>query len=464
MKKLISIGTFVIALVAGLMQATPRGQAAQAPQGWAGAYSDAQAGRGEKLYGGNCAACHGPQLLGGDRAPAVAGPAFVARWQGKTLNDLVDYVYTQMPLHGAGALARQQSADIVAFMLKKTGVAAGTGDLNGGSAGPATRNAGELKATGYYTKAQAIRGKTAFNRNCAFCHTVDKTLFSEENNKFILPRTFGGRFVERVYHGQVLYPTVYHLFSKLQSMPAFNTKSISEQVRADILAYILENNDLPAGDEELTPEPARMKNMILGEKGFQSLFNGKDFTGMKFVVNPNCTAQPDGCGQAVPSPDLIHVENGEIVCQCNVHGYFYWDKPYGDFTFRFEQKFEKPADWDPSDKLYFGGTGALIFITPPHRTFPRSVEIEGRYYDFGEPFLIGGKGKVQYDHGAWMKVATPVGAWDKVEIASKAGVVKTYINGALVSTLSDHDYKPGPIGMQLEGAPVRWRNLRVKVE
>jgi hypothetical protein len=61
-------------------------------------------------------------------------------------------------------------------------------------------------------------------------------------------------------------------------------------------------------------------------------------------------------------------------------------------------------------------------------------------------------------------VATPLGSWDKVEIASKAGVVKTYINGALVSTFSEHDYKPGALGMQLEGAPVRWRNLRVKVE
>ena len=461
MKKLLLLGVFVLSIAGLLLQVGVQGQAAQ---DWAGSYSEAQAARGEKLYGGNCAVCHGPQLLGGDRAPAVAGPALTARWQAKPLPELLDYVYLQMPLHGPGGLSRQQSADIVAFMLKKSGVAAGAADLNGGTAAPATRTTEALKARGFYTRAQAIRGKTAFNRNCAFCHTVDKKLFSEENNTFILPRTFGGRFIERVYHGQVLYPTVYHLFSKLQSMPAFNTKSISEQMRADITAYILENNDLPAGDEELTPDAVRMKNMILGEKGFESLFNGKDFTGMKFVVNPNCTAQPDGCGSVAPSPDLIHVENGEIVCQCNIHGYFYWDKPYGDFTFRFEQKFEKPADWDADDKLYFGGTGALIFIAPPHRTFPRSVEIEGRYYDFGEPFLIGGKGKVEYDHDAYMKVATPVGSWDKVEIASKAGVVKTYINGALVSTLRQHDYKPGPIGMQLEGAPMRWRNLRVKVE
>ena len=461
MKKLLLLGVFVLSIAGLLLQVGVQGQAAQ---DWAGSYSEAQAARGEKLYGGNCAVCHGPQLLGGDRAPAVAGPALAARWQAKPLPELLDYVHLQMPLHGPGGLSRQQSADIVAFMLKKSGVAAGAADLNGGSAAPATRTTEPLKARGFYTRAQAIRGKTAFNRNCAFCHTVDRKLFSEENNTFILPRTFGGRFIERVYHGHVLYPTVYHLFSKLQSMPAFNTKSISEQMRADITAYILENNDLPAGDEELTPDAVRMKNMILGEKGFESLFNGKDLTGMKFVVNPNCTAQPDGCGSVAPSPDLIHVENGEIVCQCNIHGYFYWDKPYGDFTFRFDQKFEKPADWDADDKLYFGGTGALIFIAPPHRTFPRSVEIEGRYYDFGEPFLIGGKGKVEYDHDAYMKVATPVGSWDKVEIASKAGVVKTYINGALVSTLRQHDYKPGPIGMQLEGAPMRWRNLRVKVE
>ena len=173
MTKLLKCAAFLLTVAGVFMLAGAQGQAAQA-QEWAGAYSEKQAARGEKLYGGNCAVCHGPQLAGGDRAPAVAGPAFAARWQGKPLVELLDYVYLQMPLHGPGGLSRQQSADIVAFLLKKGGAAAGAADLNGGSAAPATRTTEPLKARGFYTSAQAIRGKAAFNRNCAFCHTVDR--------------------------------------------------------------------------------------------------------------------------------------------------------------------------------------------------------------------------------------------------------------------------------------------------
>jgi cytochrome c len=456
----------LMAMVFGLLQAGTQGQGAKTE--WSGTYTEAQATRGNALYAGNCGMCHGPAMAGGDRAPAVAGNAFVARWQGKPLMALLDYVHIQMPLHSPGGLSRQQSADIVAAMLKKGGIPAGPAELRGGPPPPlvmdtSLRPSANAGADGYYTKNQAQRGRIAFNRNCAFCHSVDRTLWSAENNSTIMPRTFGGRFIERVYHGHVLYPTVYHLYSKLQSMPAFDTKSVSAQMRTDIVAYILEANDVPAGHVELTPDPVQMKSLILGERGFESLFNGKDISGLRFVVGPNCTAAPDGCGKLSPG-DMITIENGELRCECNVHGYFYWDKAYKDFTFRFEQKFERPEGWDPEDKLYFGGTGALIFIQPPHRVFPRSLEIEGRYFDLGEPYPIQGKGKVSYDHEARMRAATPVGGWDLVEIASKDGVVKTSVNGVLVSTFTEHDYPAGQIGMQTEGSPVSWRNLRIKAE
>jgi quinoprotein glucose dehydrogenase len=410
--------------------------------------------------------CHGKDLNGTAAAPAAGGPAFSARWQARPLAELLDYVHLQMPLHSPGGLSRQQSADIVAYMLSQSKVPAGTAELSGGPVAAARPHDGEdgVVTKAYYTKEQALRGKAAFNRNCGFCHNVDAKLYSVEDSRTILPRTFGGHFVERVYHDHVLYPTVYHLFSKLQSMPAINTKAISEQTRADILAYILENNGLPAGDEELTPHAGRMKNMVLGEAGFEPLFNGKDFTGIKFVMGTNCTAQPVGCGKLEPG-DTLKAEDGEIRCNpCNIFGYFYWPKKYQNYTFRFEQKFIRPADWDAEDMLYFGGTGALIFIQEPHRVYPRSIEIEGRHYDLGEPYAIGGKGTIKYDHEARLRAGRRVGEWDSIEIASKDGTVTTSINGVVVSTISQHDYPPGMIGMQAEGGPVAWRNLRIKAE
>ena len=429
---------------------------------WEGVYTAEQASRGQNVYTENCTACHDGDLTGGERAPALAGPAFSARWVDRPVAELLEYVHAQMPLQSPGGLSREQSADVVAFMLQRGEFAAGSTALAVAPAVDVDVAAGR-GVGGFYTTAQAARGKTAFNRNCAYCHSVDSELWSAENNASIMPRTFGGRFVERVYHGHVLYPTVYHLYEKLKSMPAFDTNSLTPQTRVDILAYILERNDLPAGDTELTPDTGVMKSMMLSEAGFEPLFNGRDFSGFNFVIGPNCAPAPDGCGKTDPG-DVLWVENGEIRCACNVHGYFYWEDIYEDFTFRFEQRLERPAEWDPADRLYFGGTGALVFIQKPHRVFPRSLEIEGRYFDLGEPFPIGGKADITYDHDARMRAGRPVGEWDAIEIASRDGVVRTSINGTLVSTTSEHDYPAGQLGMQTEGAPVAWRNLRIKVE
>src|SRR6476659_6262573 len=65
---------------------------------WNPTYSEAQAKRGEKLYGENCIACHGADLRGGDRAPALAGAAFTDRWSTRPLADLLEYAQVQMPL------------------------------------------------------------------------------------------------------------------------------------------------------------------------------------------------------------------------------------------------------------------------------------------------------------------------------------------------------------------------------
>jgi hypothetical protein len=451
-------------LTTGLLQARMHGQST--PAGWQGSYSDAQASRGEPLYAANCATCHGADLAGSEKGPALAGVSFAARWTGRTLTELLDYIHLQMPLNSAGGLSRQQSADVLAYMLRKGGVPAGGAELSGGPMPPPRDGEASKIGTGpagYYTRAQALRGRTAYNRNCLFCHPVDANLWTLENNSSIGVRTLGGRFIERVYHGRVLYPSVYHLYTKLLAMPGFDNKAISPQVRADILAYILERNDLPAGEEELTPDAGRMKAMPLGERGFEPLFNGRDFSGLKFVIGPNCLAAPDGCAKPTPG-NVLRVEDGEMRCECNVHGYFYFDRTFKDFTFRFEQKFELPPDWDPNDPLYFGGTGVLLFIQPPHRVWPRSVEIEGRYYDLGEPLAIRGKGKVSYDHKTRLRVGRPVGEWDQIEIVSRAGTVTTSINGIVVSTFTDHDYPAGFIGVQTEGAVTWWRNIRIKPE
>ena len=94
-----------------------------------GVYTEAQAKRGETGYAQACASCHGPDLSGVDSAPSLAGPEFLASWSDQTVDDLFERARTTMPADAPGSLSRQQYADVVAFILSKDGMPAGSAEL-----------------------------------------------------------------------------------------------------------------------------------------------------------------------------------------------------------------------------------------------------------------------------------------------------------------------------------------------
>ena len=101
---------------------------------WGGVYTEAQAKRGETVYGQSCASCHAPDLSGMDAAPALTGPEFAVGWDTMTLDDLVERVRTSMPADAPGSLKREDYVDVVAFMLSKNGFPTGERELPADSA------------------------------------------------------------------------------------------------------------------------------------------------------------------------------------------------------------------------------------------------------------------------------------------------------------------------------------------
>jgi mono/diheme cytochrome c family protein len=94
-----------------------------------GVYSDAQAGRGESLYGAQCASCHGPDLGGTQLAPQLAGQDFISGWTDRTVGELFDRIRLTMPEDGPGRLSDQQYVDVVAFIIKSNGFSSGDAEL-----------------------------------------------------------------------------------------------------------------------------------------------------------------------------------------------------------------------------------------------------------------------------------------------------------------------------------------------
>ena len=96
---------------------------------WTGVYTAAQAGTGETVYFDTCARCHGEDLEGRERAPALAGATFGQRWDGATLKKLFERVEQMPPDDPAARLTPQKYIDVLAFLLSANEVPAGTAKL-----------------------------------------------------------------------------------------------------------------------------------------------------------------------------------------------------------------------------------------------------------------------------------------------------------------------------------------------
>lgn len=61
--------------------------------------------------------------------PALTGGVFTSTWNDLSVGDLFERVRISMPLDRPGTLSRQQSADVIAFILKANRWPAGATEL-----------------------------------------------------------------------------------------------------------------------------------------------------------------------------------------------------------------------------------------------------------------------------------------------------------------------------------------------
>src|SRR3954447_12575670 len=100
-------------------------QAQQSRSSASGVYSAEQASAGEKIYFDKCATCHGDDLGGRERAPALTGAAFVDAWSGKDLRQLLDRLEA-MPPTAPKSLSAPEYASVLAFLLRTAEMPSGS--------------------------------------------------------------------------------------------------------------------------------------------------------------------------------------------------------------------------------------------------------------------------------------------------------------------------------------------------
>ena len=94
---------------------------------------------------------------------------------------------------------------------------------------------------GVFTAAQAARGKARFEQDCASCHRENLTGASA-------PALKGAEFLKK-WEFLGLNTLVSKVFD---TMPQGYATNVQEDIKVDIVAYILQQNEFPAGSAELT--------------------------------------------------------------------------------------------------------------------------------------------------------------------------------------------------------------------
>ena len=66
------------------------------------------------------------------------------------------------------------------------------------------------------------------------------------------------------------------------------------------------------------------------------------------------------------------------------------------------------------------------------------------------------------DKPALTKARKPATEWNSIEIIVKNGAITANLNGVKICESDPYALKSGQIGFQSEGAPIDFRNLRIK--
>ncbi len=87
----------------------------------AGVYSAEQASRGKDIYLAKCSNCH-------DMA-SHTGATFAKFWAGHRLSELYQFIGVKMPKNEPGTLSEQETADLIAYILKLNTMPVGKNEL-----------------------------------------------------------------------------------------------------------------------------------------------------------------------------------------------------------------------------------------------------------------------------------------------------------------------------------------------
>lgn len=164
-------------------------------------------------------------------------------------------------------------------------------------------------------------------------------------------------------------------------------------------------------------------------------------------------------------PDVWSVKDGVLSCKGRPAGVLRTKEDYSNYVMDVEWR------WPPGTEG--GNNGVLVHSSTPRTLgiWPRSIEVQLKKDDAGDFWIIGttlhvpneetrkqGRRHINLTDGS----EKPMGEWNHMEITCRGNEVIVKVNGTLVNHATDCNVTSGAICLQSEGAPIEYRNVRLR--
>jgi hypothetical protein len=193
-----------------------------------------------------------------------------------------------------------------------------------------------------------------------------------------------------------------------------------------------------------------------------ALFNGKDLSGWRKVC-PDQSANLD-------ETFTVDTAGKHIVVSGKPRSYLLTEKEYGNYELTLEWR------WAGKPERGVPNSGILLHASGPDKNWPKSVEAQLASGHAGDIFLIDGF-KLAVDKsrqdprvtrrfariGKDEQIEKPFGEWNTYVITCKGDTIRLSVNGKEVNVGEGSELLKGKIGLQCEGTPVHFRNIKLKL-
>lgn len=183
------------------------------------------------------------------------------------------------------------------------------------------------------------------------------------------------------------------------------------------------------------------------------LFNGNDLSGWTFHLR-----DPEA-----KMGDVWSVADGVLHSTGKPVGYLRTEKKYTNYVLELQWR------WPEGSKP--GNNGVLVRIVGEDKVWPKSIEAQLAHQNAGDiwnidqfpmtvdPERTTGRRTRKLEESN----EKPLGQWNQYEIIVDGGDLTLKVNGVVQNMASEVKEVAGTIGLQSEGVPIEYRNIRLRV-